>query len=280
MQSGLKHTQTSKPSARNLQRVPATGMTQSYPCLTLSVAEHNCFARRHRRAWSAPPEMCAVKSRDRHSGIGEELRDEKHILYRFIDTDTERDTVCSHFYHADFEVIARNLSEYKSHELRDLLSSFALSVEPDTTLLSNTEDPCKCRGSELVRRRSVEHALPSLCDPRTTNKVSPLVDHFASTSPSLQQTRCVSCMDIAFSRTCASCRRKIAHEMMPQLPARTDTMLPLAKPHCDSSGHHGSTCNFIDDSDSASSVDFLHYARQRDPGGIRLLEEEYENMMK
>lgn len=278
MRSDKGRTSCSKPSAHDLHQTPGIGTTQSCSCTALAVGDHILFTKPRRRAWSEPPRISTQSSRNEPNGEGEELEDKRESTTFEQFPGKEGPSFCLHFYHADFEVIARNISEKKAQELKHTLTAFAASLKPVKTFASHRQDLCTQDSNNLVSTNKVNHASASLDHSGTTVKFL-RGDDYASPDSRLRQARHLSYVDTAGLRTYACYKEKAFKEVQPQLAAGTDLGVTSASLYCNTVCHCRSSRRDINESESGSSIDFLHFAREKDTDAVRLLEEEYDNMM-
>lgn len=277
MPSGSQRIQSATLSAHDPRQIPLTVPIQSSFRPAHSFGHHSFLGGFHRRAWSAPPGLSAKGSRKGRSGICQELGDKAETLAIKNSATLEKSFPCTHFYHPDFEVVARNIPAPRVQELKRILETFAASLGSRRASYSGSDFRTH-DGHDMVLNESPKHVFATLDDPKSTNTTC-LGHSFAPPRSCLLQAKYHTFMENADSMSCTCLHGEALDEVSSQLAASPDLMLSPDDPHCNTICYRQSSQRDIDDSHSDSSVDFLYLARKKDPDFIRELEEEYDDMM-
>lgn len=279
MRSDPHGIQSTRPSAHDSQETFTTVAIQSSSRPAHSLGNCNFLDGFHRRARSAPPGLPAKGDRKGRSGICQELGDKTDALTIKNPITLETSFACTHFYHPDFEVFARNIPASRAQELKRILEAFTASLKSRKASYSGpdfrTHD-----GHGVVLNKGPKHDFAILDDPRPTTTISLVNDNFAPPPSSLFQAKDHTFADNADSTTCTCLNGEAFDTVSSQFAASTDLILSPDDPHCNTICYFQSSQKDVNESHSDSSVDFLYFARQNDPKSVRELEEEYDDRMK
>lgn len=278
MPSGSQRIQSATLSAHNPRQIPLTVAIQSSFRPAHSFGNHSFFDGFHRRAWSAPPRLSAKGSKKGRSGICQEQGDKAETPAIKNSATLEKSFACTHFYHPDFEVVARNIPAPRAQELKRILETFAASLGSRRASYPGSDFRTH-DGHDVVLNECPKHVFATLDDPKPANTTS-FGHNFAPPRSCLLQAKRHTFMENAGSMRCTCLHGEALNEVSSQLAASTDLMLSPDGAHCNTICYRQSGQKDINDSHSDSSVDFLYHARKKDPNFARELEEEYDDMMK
>jgi hypothetical protein len=236
------------------------------------------FVVHRRRASSAPPSVPITRARDSQNGTEKEPANKNWTSKIGSSAGAEKQS-CSHFYHPNFEVIARDIPEDKVQELKRVLVAFASSLEIGRRALPRITDKCQVRSCDVTESENPRRAFTFTQHiSEVTNAETPYNRHGSEGGWSLRHTRCLSFAAAAPS-VYARPRRATDKGLLQDFAPKTEAVMPLNDPTCDTTSHRWGSHNDKHESDSGSSIDFLHLARQTDPDAVRLLEDEHDRMM-
>lgn len=231
-----------------------------------------CFPRTHRRARSAPPSISTVSGGNGRTGTGEGIGDEGQNC-RFNSFHDMRSRVFdSCFCHASFDVIARNLPTHKLQELERLLTAFAASLKLEGSPSSHHLEPYKGPTYDTPQEKNSTY-FPAYLDSclKVTGEGT-----FSKSYTDMRHKRCLSCTVAREPTPYPRYELSNENQPLPQLADGDDSWALLARSSYNTSHHRRGSRQTSSDSGSSSSVDFLHFARQKNPATVRLLEEEYD----
>jgi hypothetical protein len=230
------------------------------------------------RALSAPPSVPITRARDSQNGIEEGPANKICTSKIEFSAGTEKQS-CSHLYHPNFEVIARDIPEDKVQELKRVLVAFASSLEIGRRALPCIMDKCQVRSCDVTESENARRAFTFTQHiSELTNAETPYNRYGSEGGWSLRHTRCLS-FAAATPSVYVRLGRATGEELPRDFAPKTEAVMPLNDPTSDATTHRWGSHNDNHGSDSGSSIDFLHLARQTDPDAVRLLEDEHDRMM-
>lgn len=279
MRSDPHGIQSTRPSAHDSQETSTTVAIQSSLRPAHSFENCNFLDGFHRRARSAPPGLPAKGDRKGQGGICQELGDKTDALTIKNLSTLETCFPCTHFYHPDFEVVARNIPASRAQELKRILEAFTASLKSRKASHSGSDFRTH-DGHGVVLDEGPKHDFAILHDPRPTTTIPIVNDNFAPPRASLFQAKDHAFADNVDSTTCTCLNGEAFDTVSSQFAASTDLIRSPNEPHCSTICNCQSSQKDVNESNSDSSVDFLYVARQNDPKSVRELEEEYDDMMK
>ena len=229
------------------------------------------------RAYSAPPRISATNARDERPETGEELGDGSRSCGLDSSSEWEESDRCYNFRHADFKVVARGISVDEVSGLRRILATFASALGPERPLVACSKNDCRHYSHDGIQGESFRHALDDPSD------VSGTVAAWSTQcvpkgGSSLRHRRRPSQTTATNPEVYGRHTRRVDDEHWPTIVTESEPVAPRARSASDSFGRR--EASHVEESESDSSIDFLHFARRKSPDTVRKLEHRYDGMME